>query len=53
MEMDVGVKYRTTYLGILDLPRGKSDTGNNFLKVLDDKIGPVIRYLDNESTKTN
>ena len=42
MAMGVGRKDMITFLGILDLTGGKSNIGHHVLKVVDDKIGPII-----------
>ena len=42
MAMDVGRKYTTTYLDILDLPGVGYNIGYHILKVVDNKIGPII-----------
>ena len=44
--MVVVEKYMTTCLGILYLPGGKSNIGNHVLNVFDNKIGPIIQYMD-------
>ena len=45
--MDVGGTYMiTTFLVILDIPGVNSNIGNHVIKVMENKIGPTIRYMD-------
>ena len=48
MEMGVVGKDMSTYLGILDTTRGKSNIGHHVIKVVDDKTGPIIWQMNNE-----
>ena len=45
MAMCLGGKYMTTYLESLDLPGGKSNRLHHVLKVVDDKIRPIIQQV--------
>ena len=36
-------------LGILDLHGGMSNIGHHVLKLVDDKIEPIIRYMDHKT----
>ena len=53
MEMCLGGKDMTTYLGNLDLPVGKSNSLHNVLKIVDDKIRPIIQQVAQKSINLN
>ena len=50
--MGVGGKDMITYLGILNIPGGKSNIGHNVPKVMDNKIGQKSKiWLTKKPTK--
>ena len=53
MAMDVGRKYITTYLGILDLPGVDSNIGHHVLKMAYNKIVSVMRYMAYKAINQN
>ena len=46
MVISVDRKDTTTCLGTLDFPGGRSNIEHHVLKVVDNKIGPMIQYMD-------
>ena len=53
MEMGVGVEYVTTCLRILDIPGGRSSIVQHVLKVMDNKIGPIIQDMSYKPNNQN
>ena len=47
-EAGVDGKYMKTLLGILDMTGDKSKNIQYLLKVVDNKIGPIICYMDHK-----